>query len=142
MTPIITGRGRQQPRALTPEERNYNRHFFSERNIIERCIGVTKMRFRCILGERRLRYTPRKVARFFYCCATLHNWLILNNFDILHGIDERELNELIQARVDHERQEANQFAAGNIQIPNPPQQQREAQRRRLHLINVLNALPR
>lgn len=137
MTPIVVGRGRQERRVLTAEEQNYNRRFADERMLIERCNGVLKMRFRCILNERHLRYESVKVARFVYSCVTLHNFLILNNFNILHDINENELQEVI--RVQHAQNQANQFA--NVQIPNDNVQRREGQMRQQQLINVLNALP-
>lgn len=136
MTPIATHHGQQQPRQLTPEEENYNEMFIRVRIIIERCIGILKMRFRCILGERQLRYESRKVSRIFYCCATLHNWLILNNFDVLHDLDEQELQEVI--RNEHQMQQAVQLQ--NVQLPAQQAQQQEAEMRRRHLVNVLHAL--
>lgn len=46
------------------------------------------MRFRCILGERKLRYHQTKAGKIVYACATLHNYLIFNRFNILHDMDE------------------------------------------------------
>lgn len=83
---------------LNDAQRNFNRRLVSARQIIERCIGVLKMRFRCILGERKLRYSPTKVGQIIYSCATLHNYLIANNFDIFHGIDHQLLQNLMNQR--------------------------------------------
>ncbi|XP_011859704.1 PREDICTED: putative nuclease HARBI1 [Vollenhovia emeryi] len=46
----------------TPEGR-YTAALCQARSCIERCIGVLKGRFRCILGERMLHYTPQVVAQ-------------------------------------------------------------------------------
>lgn len=64
-----------QPLPESPEER-YNRAHCRARNCVERCIGVLKMRFRCINGERVLRYNPIKVGSIVNTCAVLHNMCI------------------------------------------------------------------
>lgn len=68
-------------------ERRYNRRIRSVRSLVERVIGVLKTRFRCILGERPLRYYPTKVSKIIYACVTLHNFLIRNRFDIMHNMN-------------------------------------------------------
>lgn len=80
---------------LTPAERNYNQIILSVRHLIERTIGVLKMRFRCILGERQLRYSQTKVSKIICACATLHNFLLMNRFDILHDMNDDHLQNLI-----------------------------------------------
>lgn len=45
----------------------------SARNCIERCNGVLKSRFRCLSGERQLRYSPEYVGVVTTVCAILHN---------------------------------------------------------------------
>ncbi|KAJ8909912.1 hypothetical protein NQ315_014919 [Exocentrus adspersus] len=57
MTPVLN------PAQGSPEER-YNNTHASARNCIERCFGVLKGRFRCLLGERTLRYSPEKGAYY------------------------------------------------------------------------------
>lgn len=42
-------------------------------NCVERCIGLLKARFRCILGEKVLKYEPHKVGIIINACAILHN---------------------------------------------------------------------
>ncbi|XP_024869045.1 putative nuclease HARBI1 [Temnothorax curvispinosus] len=54
-------------------EGRYTAALVRTRSCIERCIGVLKGRFRCILGERMLHYTPRVVARIIIACVILHN---------------------------------------------------------------------
>lgn len=80
---------------LTPGEMNYNEVILSIRHLMERVIGVLKVRFRCILGERQLRYHQTKVSKIIYTCATLHNYLLRHRFDIMHDIDPNELRNVI-----------------------------------------------
>lgn len=80
---------------LNDIQRNFNRKIKGVRQIIERCIGVMKARFRCLLAERELRYHPTKVGHIIYACATLHNFLIANRFDIFHDIDQDLLENLL-----------------------------------------------
>lgn len=80
---------------LTAAEMNYNEIILSVRHLIERVIGLLKVRFRCTLGERKLRYHQTKASKIIYTCATLHNFLIRNRFNIMHGIDPNELMNVI-----------------------------------------------
>lgn len=81
---------------LTNAERLYNRRLRATRQLVERVIGVLKMRFRCIIGERVLKYHQDKASLIVYACCTLHNYLIFNRFDIMHEIDANVLQEIIQ----------------------------------------------
>lgn len=72
MTPI--------PRPATPEECVYNRVHALTRCSVERCIGLLKTTFRCLLGERKLRYGHEKAAHITYACVILHNFLFVHNF--------------------------------------------------------------
>lgn len=93
---------------LTAAERNYNQIILSVRHLIERTIGVLKMRFRCILGERQLRYNQTKVSKIICACATLHNFLLSNRFNILHEMNEDDLQNLIDdAQAMHDNPPAN-----------------------------------
>lgn len=87
---------------LTLHQTIFNDLIVSTRTLIERTIGVLKTRFRCMMGERQLRYHQSKVSKIVHTCATLHNFLILNGFDIFHDIDPLDL-----------------AAVANNQIPNP-----------------------
>lgn len=58
MTPIY------EPQENSSEAR-YNKWFCKTRSIIERCNGVLKMRFRCLLKHRVLHYSPPKAARYY-----------------------------------------------------------------------------
>lgn len=84
---------------LTAAEQNFNDHLCGVRQTIERCIGVLKARFRCILGERQLRYHPTKVGKIVYACATLHNFLINNRFNINHDIDENLIQNIMLQNI-------------------------------------------
>lgn len=83
---------------LNENQRNFNRRIIGMRQSVERCIGIWKARFRCVMGERELRYNPTKVGHIIYACATLHNYLIANRFDILHDIDHNILDNLLNHR--------------------------------------------
>lgn len=62
----------------TPEER-FNNRLKSARNLIERCNGVLKNRFRCLLKHRVLHYSPQKAGLIINACVCLHNMCIENN---------------------------------------------------------------
>lgn len=57
-------------------ERLYNQKHTSTRNVVERCFGVLKNRFRCILGSRGLHYTPEKATQIINACCAVHNMCI------------------------------------------------------------------
>ncbi|KAL5237402.1 hypothetical protein ACI65C_004812 [Semiaphis heraclei] len=76
MTPYL------DPAPRSPEAL-YNDSFCSIRSIIERCIGVLKMRFRCLLKHRVLHYTPNKASKIINTCVVLHNMCIMDNVPLL-----------------------------------------------------------
>ncbi|XP_055844508.1 putative nuclease HARBI1 [Episyrphus balteatus] len=51
----------------------FNHVHSQARSTVERCIGVMKTRWRCILEERKLRYSPKRSATIVNVCAALHN---------------------------------------------------------------------
>lgn len=57
-------------------ERRYNKKQASARNVVERCIGVVKNRFRCIIGSRGLHYEPERATQIINACCALHNMCI------------------------------------------------------------------
>lgn len=63
-------------------EKNYNIRHRKLRSLVERGIGLFKARFRCCLGERKLRYDPLMSGYIIYSCAVLHNFIIDNNYPI------------------------------------------------------------
>lgn len=80
---------------LTAAQRRFNEVVRSTRQLVERTIGLLKVRFRSILGERQLRYKPDKVSKIIYTCAFLHNFLISKGFDIMNGIDDAQLRIVV-----------------------------------------------
>lgn len=56
----------------TPEGQ-YTQAHIKARNCIERCFGVLKQRFRCLLKHRILHYDPVRAAKIIYSCVVLHN---------------------------------------------------------------------
>ncbi|CAG4940186.1 unnamed protein product [Parnassius apollo] len=72
----------------TPQSRYTNTHIRS-RNNIERCFGVLKSRFRCLL--RKMEYEPTKVGCIVNACAVLHNVCITAGLSIPDIVDEEAL---------------------------------------------------
>lgn len=62
----------------SPDER-FNTCFKHTRSIIERCNGLLKMRFRCLLKHRVLHYAPPTAARIVNACTVLHNMCVQAN---------------------------------------------------------------
>lgn len=79
----------------TPEKRLYNKYHRKLRSLVERAIGLLKARFRCLLGERKLRYDPLMSGYIVYACSTIHNFLIANDYPIddMDPIFEDELHD-------------------------------------------------
>lgn len=118
-------------RNLTNAEIIFNQRICEIRSLIERTIGVLKMRFRCILGERKLRYSPTKASQIFYSCVTLHNFLIFNGFDIFHDIPADQLNDMIA-------QQNQMPIMDGVGGPIPAQTRAQAIVLRNHLIQHIN----
>lgn len=66
MTPFLN------PADGSPEQR-FNVRICAARTSIQRCIGVLKMRFRCLAVERRARYAPTFMGKIVTACAVMHN---------------------------------------------------------------------
>lgn len=80
---------------MNDAERHFNRRMQVTRSLVERVIALLKMRFRCLLdSERRIRYSPTKVGLIVYACATLHNILLRNGFDIMHNINVNDAENI------------------------------------------------
>lgn len=77
----------------SPESR-YNYSHIGARNCVERCIGLLKMRFRCLLKERVCRYPPDYVGKIVSACAVMHNMCIIHNLHIEENLQvpENEIN--------------------------------------------------
>ncbi|XP_071652402.1 putative nuclease HARBI1 [Temnothorax longispinosus] len=94
MTPIVNA----QPN--TPDSR-YTDALVKARCCVERCIGTLKSRFRCILKERMLRYSPLSVGRIIVACSVLHNICNGGRLDVLNdihpeGVQENNVQENMQ----------------------------------------------
>ncbi|KAJ8937222.1 hypothetical protein NQ314_011977 [Rhamnusium bicolor] len=77
----------ENPLPDTPESRyNYDHKITS--SDVERYNAYFKERFRCVSGERKLRYAPDKVGSIVSSCAVLHNMCIRAGIEII--IDEFE----------------------------------------------------
>lgn len=64
----------------TPEEVGYNNAHAKTRNVVERCFGVMKSRFRCLdKSGGTLLYTPEKACRIVGAVSVLHNYCIAHN---------------------------------------------------------------
>ncbi|CAI6356645.1 unnamed protein product [Macrosiphum euphorbiae] len=76
----------------TDAENFFNSKQMSTRRIIERCNGVLKMRFRCLLKDRILHYKPEKASSIINACVVLHNMCISNNVPMIYeqGIEEHD----------------------------------------------------
>ena len=95
-----------QPWLLTPiadalentPEGQYNRCHVRARNCIERCNGVLKQRFRCLLQHRVLHYSPITAGNIIHSCVVLHNMatkarLPLPEEDVGDDINENYFND-------------------------------------------------
>ncbi|KAJ8913076.1 hypothetical protein NQ315_006577 [Exocentrus adspersus] len=69
-----------------PQEQ-YNQALIRTRCVIERCIGLLKMRFRCLLKHRVLHYKPTTASKIINACAVLHNICVTNNIVAIHEDD-------------------------------------------------------
>lgn len=73
-------------------EAEYNRKQTSCRALIERCNGLLKMRFRCLLKHRILHYTPATASKIICTCAALHNMCIAENVPLHLDEDNEDLD--------------------------------------------------
>jgi DDE superfamily endonuclease len=72
LTPLAT--------PTTPSETAYNAAHVRTRNVIERCFGVMKSRFRCLdQSGGTLLYTPERACRIVTAVCVLHNFCITRN---------------------------------------------------------------
>ncbi|XP_037523733.2 putative nuclease HARBI1 [Rhipicephalus sanguineus] len=114
MTPVL---GR--PASGTPES-EYNKAHTTMHNVVERCIGVLKSRFRCLQRYRTLLYNLDKAATIIASCAALHNIAMAAREPVPEG-DDDDTDDDDDSEVPPAADE-----------PPPPQEQGPA-RRLLHL---------
>ncbi|XP_023288911.1 putative nuclease HARBI1, partial [Orussus abietinus] len=70
----------------------YNSRQRCTRSLIERCNGLWKMRFHCLLKHRVLYYQPDVCSRIINACAVLHNMCIQDNCRLDPEEEEEELD--------------------------------------------------
>lgn len=71
----------QRPWLMTPilnsepgsQEDTYTRRHVQARSRIERCFGLLKARWRCMLRHRVLHYHPEMASKIINACCVLHN---------------------------------------------------------------------
>lgn len=66
----------------TAAQKAFNARLRSVRSLVERAIGLLKARFRCLLGERKLRYSPLTSGHIIYSCTVLHNFLLEYDYPV------------------------------------------------------------
>lgn len=66
MTPILNA-------APGSREEMYTTRHIQARNCIERCFGLLKARWRCLLKHRTLHYHPHVASKIVLACCVLHN---------------------------------------------------------------------
>jgi hypothetical protein len=94
----------------SPEER-YNSRLMIARCTVERCNGLLKQRFRCLLKHRVLHYHPEQATQIINACVVLHNMCIKQRLDLEIGSDEEEEENLIEDDSEEEEQIPNPRAA-------------------------------
>ena len=77
---------------VTEGQKIYNKAHKLCRNPVERCNGVLKTRFRCLLKERVMRYSSAKAGLIINACAVLHNILTRECVPVLDEIMEADDN--------------------------------------------------
>ncbi|XP_018406824.1 PREDICTED: putative nuclease HARBI1 [Cyphomyrmex costatus] len=93
-----------EPWLLTPfaetqpgtRQEHFNERHSTVRSTVERCIGVLKKRFRCLLRYRTLEYMPEKAGEIINACAVLHNMCMRANLP-----DPPEPDEAVMALEDN-----------------------------------------
>ncbi|CAH2005476.1 unnamed protein product [Acanthoscelides obtectus] len=77
----------------TPEGR-YTAALTRTRNCVERCVGVLKNRFRCLLKERVLHYAPFRAGQIINATSVLHNMCVRANLDMEDQEEEQDDNDV------------------------------------------------
>lgn len=113
-----------EPLPESPEAA-YNRHHKRTRCLIERCIGLLKMRFRCLLRHRVLHYAPDVASQIVNACVVLHNICIYHNVpdpEEEEGDDQIDFGYIVN--TPHENEENNQARRINPHLVEARQLQR------------------
>ncbi|XP_012275352.1 putative nuclease HARBI1 [Orussus abietinus] len=91
----------------------YNSRQRCTRSLIERCNGLWKMRFRCLLKHRVLHYQPDVCSKIINACAVLHNMCIQDNCRL---DPEEEEEELDFGMFDNAVNEAQNIPIRNVEL--------------------------
>nr|CAD7260068.1 unnamed protein product [Timema shepardi] len=70
----------------------YNSTHSSTRNVTERCNGLLKGRFRCLLKHQVLHYSPERASSIIHACAVMHNMYIKEDLPLNNQL-EMDTNE-------------------------------------------------
>jgi hypothetical protein len=105
MTPILNA-------APGSREEVYTSRHIKARNCVERCFGLLKARWRCLLRHRTLHYAPSKAGKIVIACSILHNMAIksrlppmmadiidVENVEVSISTRDNNPNELAQGRA-------------------------------------------
>lgn len=70
-------------RDFTPGEERYQKSHTKTRNVIERCFGVLKQRFRCLdFSGGTMQFSPSRCCRIILATAVLHNMCIVDKTEL------------------------------------------------------------
>lgn len=95
MTPILNA-------AQGSQEDLYTKRQIQSRNCIERCFGLLKARWRCLLRHRTLHYHPKVASKIVLACCVLHNITINAQIPLPNYMAEQQEDgdELFDAQAD------------------------------------------
>lgn len=99
----------------TPEAVYTQRHCYA-RNCIERCFGLLKGRFRCLLKHRILHYDPTTAAKIVYSCVVLHNICIKRNIPFEVAQEDDQENVILEEFEDDQENVNLEFRQGSFAI--------------------------
>nr|CAD7415122.1 unnamed protein product [Timema poppensis] len=93
----------------------YNSTHSSTRNVIERCNGLLKGRFRCLLKHQVLHYSPERASSITNACAVLHNMYIKEDLPLYDEIPPNNLLEMDMNENQHPERIGDLLAGGRRQ---------------------------
>lgn len=85
MTPILNA-------AQGSREELYTQRHVQARNCIERCFGLLKERWRCLLKDRVLHYHPSVASKIITACCVLHNMSLTPHLQLSISTDNGDDN--------------------------------------------------
>ncbi|KAK3922356.1 Putative nuclease [Frankliniella fusca] len=123
-------------------EESFTKRHCQSRNCVERCIGVLKGRFRCLLKDRVLHYDGKRAGEMVKACCVLHNMCMDAR------LPEPEVDEAVEGEEDgipwvlqeHEAEDEEAEAAADARLivdPNDRNITRVAEEVRNRLVEFL-----